>query len=59
MLYEDDSMNTKEEFLIYGQHYGNLDMLRLSDFKKVLQSKFLKVWWALVRRLCLLFQVPV
>jgi len=32
-----------EEFLLFGQHFGHVDMLRVDNFKKVLQTKSLKV----------------
>jgi hypothetical protein len=45
MVYEDDSLpnGKKEDFLLFGQHFGHIDMLRVDNFKKVLTQKPLKV----------------
>ena len=42
-MYEDDSTGTKEEYLIFGQHFGHVDMIKVDNMKKVLQTKPLKV----------------
>ena len=42
-VYEDDSTGTKEEYLIFGQHFGHVDMIKVDNMKKVLQTKPLKV----------------
>ncbi len=39
MSYEDEG----EEFLIFGQHFGNIDMLRCSDMKRMLSTNPTKV----------------
>lgn len=42
-LFEDEHNGVKEEFLIFGQHFGHLDIIQVDTMRKVLQTKPLKV----------------
>ena len=43
MVFEDNRAGIKEEFLIFGQHFGHVDMIEAKTMKRVLQTKNLKV----------------
>lgn len=42
-LFEDEYNGVKEEFLIFGQHFGHVDIIKVDNMRKVLQTKPLKV----------------
>ena len=43
MVFEDNRAGFKEEFLIFGQHFGHIDMICAKTMKRVMQTKNLKV----------------
>jgi hypothetical protein len=43
MVFEDNRAGFKEEFLIFGQHFGHVDMIQAKTMKRVMQTKNLKV----------------
>jgi hypothetical protein len=42
-LFEDEQNGVKEQFLIFGQHFGHVDIINVETMRKVLQTKPLKV----------------
>jgi hypothetical protein len=43
MVFEDNRAGFKEDFLIFGQHFGHVDVIDAKTMKRVLQTKNLKV----------------
>ena len=42
-IFEDEHNGVKEEFAIFGQHFGHVDIISVNSMRKVLSTKPLKV----------------